>query len=628
MKKRILSLMMSASLLSSSILPANALSKADKYLSSMSTRDKICQMIMPAFRRSESGNVTEITDDIAKSLEKNSYAGVALFAQNTPTNENTVRLIDAIQKANAKGGSRPQLLISVDQEGGYVTRLGQGTKMPGNMALGAINDVRITEEVASMMGREMSVLGVNTDFAPVVDVNNNPANPVIGVRSFSDDQKMVAQHGSAFVCALNKTGVISTLKHFPGHGDTATDSHTGLPRINKSYEQLKQNELVSFKACVDAGAQMIMTAHIQFPQIEKITYKSKKTDEDVYLPATLSKTIISDVLRRDMGFGGVVVTDALEMDAIAQHFDRYDVAKFAIDAGADILLMPVEISTKKGIEEMDAYIDTLVSKVDTGEIPMAKINAAVKRILDMKEKNGLFNPYDGSDIESRVRYAIDYVGIQESHDKEWEFAKKAITLVKNDDSLLPLIKPSQKTVVLVPYDEDIVPMEYAVKKLKEDGNFPEGAVVEINSFEKKKIDDVLPIIDGANNVVFLSETFGVSALKGDIAKMGDLIADKIHQNGGKFIMVSGHLPYDVARYQKADAIMLAYLASGMSVDPFGKAKEIQQYGPNLPAALYVMFSMADAPTAKLPVNIPKLDESGEFTDATLYPRGFGLTYTK
>ena len=190
-------------ILSMAVVPAAAAqSKAGQYLASMTTEDKISQMIMPVFRYSTDAdgnrtNVTQITDDIAESLEKHSYSGVILMGQNTPTNENTVRLTDALQTANAKGGDRPQLLITTDQEGGNVTRLGQGTMMPGNMALGAINDLSVTKEVASMIGSELSAVGINADFAPDVDVNSNPANPIIGVRSFSDDAQTVAAHGAA-----------------------------------------------------------------------------------------------------------------------------------------------------------------------------------------------------------------------------------------------------------------------------------------------------------------------------------------------------------------------------------------------------------------------------------------------
>ncbi len=638
MKKRTISMILVILILALSVtvIPVNAqVSKAERYMASMTTEEKIGMMLMPVFRYSydaagNRSNVTEITSDMEAALEKYSLSGVILMGQNAPTNEGATRLTDALQKANAAGGERPQLLITIDQEGGNVTRLGQGTMTPGNMALGAINDVETTKEVAAMLGNELNAVGVNADFAPVVDVNNNPANPVIGVRSFSDDAQTVASHGSAFVKALNDTGVISTLKHFPGHGDTDTDSHSGLPCINKSYEELQQNELIPFQACIDAGSQMIMTAHIVYPQIETGTYTSKATGETIHLPATLSKKIMTDILRGDMGFNGVTITDAMEMDAIAKHFDKLDAAKLAIEAGIDILLAPVNTPSVdddyEGFRELDEYIAELVRMADSGEISMEKINAAVLRILTLKENNGLFEAYDGSDIESRVQKAIDTVGTKERHDREWELTKKAITLVKNDDNTLPLTKPNQKTVVLVPYNDETIPMNYAVRKLTEDGKLPEGADVTAYSYYQKSVDEVLPMIDGADNVVFMSEIYGASALKNDLLKAVDNLADLIHSKGGRFIVMSVSLPYDVARFEKADAIMIAYLARSMPEDPGDKVKEMRQYGPNMPAALYMMFSAEDAPTAKLPINIPALDAEYSFTDTVLYARGFGLTY--
>ena len=631
MKKKVLSLLISSALIFSVFPVSVAAVQKDDYFSSMTTEDKISQMIMPAFRYStnENGdmtNVTEITEEIETALQNHSYSGVILFAQNTPTNENTVRLVDSLQRANAKGGERPQLLITIDQEGGSITRLGQGTVTPGNMALGAANDLNATKESAAIIGSELSALGINADFAPDVDINNNPSNPIIGVRSFSDNPQIVAQQGAAYVETLNNIGVISTLKHFPGHGDTDTDSHTGLPCIDKSYDELKQNELIPFQACINAGCQMIMTAHIVYPQIETNTYISKKTGEEIYLPATLSKTIITDILRGDMGFEGVVTTDAMEMDAIAEHFDKYDAAKLAINAGVDILLMPVNPISKEDFAKLEEYVSTLAQMAENGEISMDNVNASVKRILTLKENNGLFTSYDGSDIEERVEYAVNHVGTKEIHDREWEIAKKTITLVKNDNDTLPLTVSNEKTVVLVPYDDETIPMNYAVRKLTNDGKIPNGAVVEAYSYYGKTVDEVLPLAEGADNIVFMSEIYSAWALKNDTAKMADVLADTIHENGGKFIVMSVNLPYDVARFEKADAIMLTYQARTMREDPGDKVKEIQQYGPNMPAALYMMFSKDDAPVAKLPINIPQLDGNYSFTDTVLYERGFGLTY--
>lgn len=598
-------------------------SSAEEILSSMTTEDKISQMLMPAFRNKTEKNgtlsaVTKIDGDIASALKKHGFAGVILFESNTSENAAAARFVDSLQKANE---GHPQLIISIDQEGGSVTRLGQGTVMPGNMALGAADDIDVTKEAASVIGKELTALGINADFAPDVDINSNPANPIIGIRSFSDDAETVARHGAAFVKAMNGAGVISTLKHFPGHGDTDTDSHTGLPLINKSRDELEKNELIPFKECIEAGAQMIMTAHIQYPQIEKNTYKSTLTGEKIHLPATLSKTIVTDILRGDLGYDGVVTTDAMNMDAIAKHFDKFDAARLAIEAGVDILLMPVDTSSKAGIKSIDSYVSTLAKMADEGEISMRKIDAAVLRILTLKESRGLLKPYESGDVESLALRAVDRVGTKVNHDAEWRLAKKCVTLAKNENKTLPLSSKGKKTVILAPYDDEIISVNYAVKMLKSDGKLSDGAEVEVHSYENKSALELLPMISGADNIVFISELYSVSELGGKTAETADALADDIHSRGGRFIVLSVNLPYDIARYDKADAIMLAYLPRSMAEDPSGKAKEIKKYGANMPAALYMMFSAEDAPSAKLPVDIPKLSSDFTLSDDILYKRG-------
>ena len=262
MKKRWIAVLLTMAL-TLGLLPLHAAAQdpCEAVLAGMSTEDKISQMLMPDFQ----SNI-----DVSELLQRRGFAGVVFFAGNASETDKTVRLVDAMQSATAAGG-HPQLLTAVDQEGGTVTRLGQGTRMIGNMALGAINDLSATRDAATVIGQELSAVGFNLDFAPVVDVNNNPNNPVIGLRSFSDDPQTVAAQGVAFMEALRGTGTVATLKHFPGHGDTGTDSHTGLPSINKSYDELRQAELIPFQACIDAGVEAVMTAHIQYPQIETTT---------------------------------------------------------------------------------------------------------------------------------------------------------------------------------------------------------------------------------------------------------------------------------------------------------------------------------------------------------------------
>ena len=600
----------------------------EKLLAGMTVEEKIAQIIMPAFRwypdaNGEKQNVTVLPADIAAILEKYGFAGVTLFAQNTADTAAAVQLVDDMQMANAATDGRTQLLIAIDQEGGRVTRLGHGTQMPGNMALGAANDVSLTAAAAAIIGEEIMSMGINFNFAPVLDVNSNPANPVIGTRSFSDDPAIVANQGVSYMKALQATGAISTLKHFPGHGDTATDSHTGLPLVDKSYEELKARELVPFQAAIDAGADAVMTAHIQYPQIETGTYISKETGEQVYLPATLSKTILTDILRGDMGFDGVIITDAMEMDAIARHFDRYDTAKLSIGAGVDILLMPVDTSTPEGLADLEGYIQKLAEMVQSGEISESRLDDAVLHVLRLKADHGLIAPYAGVD-----RNASRIVGSAAHHETEWVITKKTITLVKNENNTLPLTKENQKIAVLTAYDNEVLSMEYAIGRLRDEGKLAKGTEIAVRSIQKKTAEEAIACVAGAEHVVIITELGSAAGLKNDTAKTVDALIESVHKAGGDVIIMSCSLPYDVSRYQAADAIVVAWSARGMSEDPRITDGNVAQYGPSMPAALYLMLSPDETPTAALPVNIPKLTDELTYSDEILYPRGFGARYGK
>ena len=616
---------------------APAADPCEEILAGMTTEEKISQMIMPSFRYYTDGagnlqGMTELTPEAAAILQKRGFAGVILFAQNTAETDKTVRLLDAMQAANAAGPNRTQLLTAIDQEGGLITRLGQGTQTPGNMALGAVGDRTATAEIAAIIGGELRAIGFNLDFAPVVDVNNNPTNPVIGTRSFSDDPRIVADQGVAFMQALRQTGTIATLKHFPGHGDTATDSHTGLPCIDKSYEELKQTELVPFGACIDAGAEAVMTAHIQYPQIETATYTSVKTGEQITLPATLSETILTDILRGDMGFDGVIVTDALNMDAIAAHFDRLDVARLAIEAGVDILLMPVDTSSPAGIDALDRYIVDVAALVDNGTISRDKVDAAVLRILHLKERHGLLTPYQSGDVNAKVSRAVSQVGSRENHAREWTITKRSVTLVKNENNVLPIRGAGERVVVLTAYDNETRSMEYAVSLLRDEGKLPADMTISVHSIQGLGFDAVQPLLTGADHVLVVSELGSAAGLnpateRGAYSAVVDRIIDQVHRQGGTVTVLSAQLPYDAARYQSADAILLAWSARSMSEDPRAAADgAVKQYGPNLPAALYLAFSPDESPGGRLPVDIPALDGAYQYTDSVLYSRGFGLTY--
>lgn len=284
---------------------------------------------MPDFRNwevnGEEVSVTELNDDIQQILADYSFGGVILFAENVVETEQTAKLVHQFQSTMVENDHIP-LLVGIDQEGGIVNRLGSGTQLPGNMALGATADPDNANLAGQIIGSELEALGINVNFAPSVDVNNNPKNPVIGLRSFSSDPDLVSEFGLSYMDGIRQYNVATAAKHFPGHGDTEVDSHYGLPVVDKSLDELEANELIPFRATVENNVDMLMTAHIQFPQLESESKVSQEDGSDILLPSTLSPAILTDLLREEMGYEGIVITDALNMDAIANNFGEVETA--------------------------------------------------------------------------------------------------------------------------------------------------------------------------------------------------------------------------------------------------------------------------------------------------------------
>ncbi|MGW0506238.1 glycoside hydrolase family 3 protein [Micromonospora sp. NPDC003241] len=286
---------------------------------------------------------------------------VVLFSRNVVDPEQVAALTAGLR------AERPDVIVAIDEEAGDVTRIesGRGSTRPGNFALGVVDDPALTEEVARDLGVELAALGVTLDYAPDADVNSNPDNPVIGVRSFGADPSVVARHTTAWVRGLQSGGVAACAKHFPGHGDTRVDSHHDLPRITGDRDRLDAVELAPFRAAVEAGVQAVMTGHLLVPAL------------DPELPATLSTRILSGVLREEMGFNGVVVTDAVEMEAVAGRYGFAGAAVRALAAGADAICVGGEHADEETARHLrDAIVDAVVA----GELPEERLAEAAKRV--------------------------------------------------------------------------------------------------------------------------------------------------------------------------------------------------------------------------------------------------------
>ncbi|MBR1382237.1 MAG: glycoside hydrolase family 3 C-terminal domain-containing protein [Ruminococcus sp.] len=598
-------------------------------VAAMSTEQKIEQMIMITLRpwATDSGyqNVTSLNKEQRKLITDHNFAGVCLFAPNIRSVEQTVALTTEIQQAALDSECGIPMLISADQEGGSIYRLTTGTPTCGNMALGATNDPSLAEENAKILGSEIMSLGINTDLAPVVDVNNNPSNPVINIRSFSSDPELVSEMAESYIRGLQNEGVITTCKHFPGHGDTGVDSHTGLPLIDKSYDELKELELVPYATVTD-DTDMIMTAHIQFPQIEKGTYTSIFNGEQINIPATLSKTMITDVLRRDYGFDGVVTTDSMMMAAIQQNFDLIDSATLAINADVDIILEPMYIQSTEDIAKLEQYIKDIAKQVEDGKISIDTIDRSVTRILTMKQERGVLD-YTAPDAET----AKQIVGSAEHREKALETAEKAVTLVKNDDDLLPLkLEDDAKVAYFYPYSNVENTIYFALDRLKKGGVVPDSITTDCICHQGHDAAEFEENVKNCDVVILAFEMYSAANLdktneaRGWQARFADDLIELAHANDKKVVYLSANIPYDVARFQEADAMVAAYNADGMNDLPVD-GKENSAYGVNYPAALLNIFGGND-PTGKLPVDVYAVDDNSQYTDEILYEQGFDLEY--
>ena len=353
----------------------------------MSLDQKIGQMICLDFRFWNDGNsqkpVTEINDEIRQVIAKYHIGCVILFAQNFVNKEQAAKLISDLQKAAIESGN-PSLIIAVDQEGGRVERFSFDRERLKNNA-----DLKTSEEAfekGKFIAEELKKLGINCNLAPVVDINSNPLNPVINVRSFGNNADIVSEFGKKFLDGLHSQNIMGVAKHFPGHGDTSVDSHLELPKVNKTLEELEALEFKPFKTLIDSGVDMVMSAHIELPQVEPKKAISKKDGAQICIPATLSKVILKNILRDKLGFNGVIISDAMNMKAISEYFGEYESVKMAIKAGIDILLMPVILRSKDDFVKLERLINHIKDSINNGEIPKENINKSVKRILKLKEK--------------------------------------------------------------------------------------------------------------------------------------------------------------------------------------------------------------------------------------------------
>ena len=331
-------------------------------IDNMDAEEKAGQLIMADFRTNADGTgMTVLSDEAKKAIEEYHIGGVILFAENLDTKEQTQQLTEDLQKASDFG-----LLIGIDEEGGLVSRLNKS-----NIEHEIFPPAAEMEDVAyagRTIGTELAELGIHVDFAPVADVNTNPDNPVIGTRAFSSDPQAAASKVAEFITAIEETGVSACAKHFPGHGDTAMDSHLGETYVEHDMERLRSVEFLPFQQAITAGTDFIMAGHIKTP--------NATVDG---LPATLSSEMLG-ILRKDLNFDGIIITDAMNMGAIVDQYGSGESAVMAVQAGVDLVLMPANRAEAA---------DALTAAIENGTISEERVKEALWHVLSLKYEKGM-----------------------------------------------------------------------------------------------------------------------------------------------------------------------------------------------------------------------------------------------
>ncbi len=355
-----------------SIFPSEAAPCSSKFctalLENMTLNEKIYQLFL-VLPEDLGGNPIAFDDAARSALNASPVGGMVLFSENLKNRDQCMKMIDDYQKA-----SKIPMLIGVDEEGGNVSRLGSDPAMgvpsyPPMQEIGMTMDRNTAYRIGVTLGTELKALGFNLDFAPVADVNTNPNNPVIGSRAFSSDAQIAADMVSSCVCGFCDAQMISCIKHFPGHGDTQTDSHFGNAATQKTLPQLQQTEFLPFQSGIAAGVPVVMVGHISCPGV---------TGEQV--PASLSVGIVTEILRNELGFQGVVITDAMNMGAISLAYPCGEAAVLALEAGCDIILIP---------EDLQEAAEAVKHALACGRLTEERLNESVLRILKLKLEYGI-----------------------------------------------------------------------------------------------------------------------------------------------------------------------------------------------------------------------------------------------
>ncbi|HLR97077.1 MAG TPA: glycoside hydrolase family 3 N-terminal domain-containing protein [Jiangellaceae bacterium] len=521
-------------------------------------------------------------DTPAEIVEEYHLGGIIYFAwtDSLDNPEQVANLSNGLQRSALDSGSGIPLLISTDQEQGVVTRLGEpATPLPGSMAQGASRSVGDARRAAGITGEELAAVGINQNFAPIADVNVNPLNPVIGVRSFSSDPGLVSTLTSAQVHGYqDDAGITSTAKHFPGHGNTADDSHHDLPVIEHTREEWEQIDRPPFSAAIDAGVDSIMTAHIVVPSLD-----------DSGLPATLSEPILTGELRESLGFDGVIVTDSLEMDGVRQDFDDGEIAVRTIEAGADMLLMSAD--PREAVEAITAAIDS-------GRLTEERLDQSVTRILRLKKENGVV---DQPLVDPAA--TDELVGPEENLAEAQQITDRTITGIRNDAELLPLDDANQsaRDVLVTGWGTSTTADLGAA--LDERGH---STSVEETGAQptQEQVDAAVAAAEQNDLTVVLTQKAWDTEVTDPDARQQALVA-ALENTETPVVHVAVRDPYDIAYLPDVQTSLATYSYTSVSMESVARA-----------------IHGEISPTGRLPVDVPEAGDPGTI----LYPFGHALEW--
>lgn len=534
----------------------------DKLISYMTVSEQVGQMLMPDIRQWNGKVTTTVNEGLKSSIHNQDLGGLILFDKNIVDTRQVTTFTHNLQM---ESGDIP-MFLGIDQEGGVIKRIPGGTNLPGQMALGATGDSALAEAAGLLTGEELKALGLNINFAPVLDINSNPDNPIIGMRSFSSDADLVTRLGLATITGLRQSGVIAAVKHFPGHGDTMVDSHLGLPVLTHNRERLDSVELKPFQAAIENGVEMIMTAHIAFPAIDNEQVTSLKDGQRVPVPATLSKKVLNGLLREELGYEGIIISDAFTMDGIAEHFGEDQAVERAVNAGVDIILMP---------QNSAAAHQTLVNAVKNGTIPIETIHASVERILELKAKYGLFEHSES--LTSKLAKLNQVIGSQGHREVEREIAERAVTLLASRDGKRPdSLQQGDRVVIVAAEEEQAKQLERQLKQASNTLSLKTDIALIGQAQTKETVAKADYVILASYQFRNVASQFGWSAYQALINEM--------NTRNQRYTLLSLGNPYET--------IYLKNIRSGLTV--YGKQV------PNTEAGINVLLGHQEA-TGKLPV---------------------------